>query len=354
MRSVIYIDRNNLYYYGGNVHTPINFPFPKTAVSDMEIIDQKALGAQIADWVKSHKIEPSPVLLLLSSSLYFQKEIPENTPIDTYGEMKKIFLENIPFNDIHVQEIQLGKATLLIAINTDFVYGIRDIFHECGFTIEIIAPLAEVYGAQTVSSFSVSIAQEAIKKISKNNGFPLYPKEVVSGPQFEDLPPQPTKNSRLYIMVAVFFILVSILAALFIMRKKPKTVKIEPTPAISTPMKQQEAIELPTSSPSGMLTISKEMLTIEILNGSGVPGQADTIRKQLLEKDFNNITTGNAPGVQTTRTLILVKKDVSETDRNQIIEVIKLFAEDYTLQEKDDIDVDILITTSRQAPTTTP
>lgn len=358
MRSAIYIDRNNLYYYGGNVHAPVAFPFPKTTVFDMEIINEAELATQISEWIKKNKIESSSTIILLSNTVYLQKEIPEGTPPEKQNEIKKAFKENVPFSDTYLQEIPVGKSLLLVAVNTNFVYAIRDIFHSCGFTIDAIAPVAEVYGLQPVTAFNVQVAQEAIKKISKDNGFPLHQIEEVPNPQSEDPLPQTHSNNRLYIMVGVFAILIVILAVLFMTQRKPKTVRKEPTtPPVAAPAQQiilSPTISPVTASSEATLGIPKDAITIQILNGSGVAGQADTVRQDLLEQGFSNVTTGNAPNVQSSRALIIFKKEVGENERNEIIEVIKLFVDDYTIQEKDDIDVDVLITTSRRTATPTP
>lgn len=357
MKSVIYIDRTNLYYYGGNVHTPVAFPFPKTAVNDMEIISETELTTQIEEWIKAHKIEPTQTILLLSNSVYFQKEIPPDTPMDKQTEMKKQFIDNVPFNDTHLQEIQVAKSTLLVAINTEFVYAIRDIFHSFGFNIEAIAPVAEIYGLQPISSFSVTVAQDALKKITKSNGFPLHPVEENPSSQSEDPLPQPQSNHRLFIMLGVFIILIGILAIVYLTRAKPKKRTVVTVP--TTVPVQKMPTQIPSLAPSMASTAAsintlKETITIEVLNGSGIPGQADTIRQELLDKGFKNITTGNATEVQSNRTLIVVKKEVTEQLRNDIIEVIKLYGNDYTIQEKTDIGADVLITTSRQTATPTP
>ncbi len=354
MRSAIYIDRNNLYYYGGNVHAPVAFPFPKTSVTDMEVVNQSELSTKIAEWIKTNKIEPLPTLILLSNTVYFQKEIPDGTPPDQQSAMKKTFIENVPFNDTHVQEIIAGKSTLLIAINTEFVYAIRDVFHSFGFEIETIAPIAEVYGLEPVTSFSAKVAQDALKKISKDNGFPLQPAEDTTTSQSEDPLPQKQENKRLYYMLAVFVVLAAILAFVYFNQRNTKSKKVVIRQPTTIPAQPIASTPTAAATSEASLTIKKENLKIQILNGSGIPGQADTIRKELEDRGFDQITTGNATGVQTSRALIVVKKEVSEEDRNTIIEVIELFADDYTLQEKSDIVMDVLITTSQRSATTTP
>ncbi len=45
---------------------------------------------------------------------------------------------------------------------------------------------------------------------------------------------------------------------------------------------------------------------------------------------------------------------MGENERNEIIKEIELFSNNYTVQEKQDIDNDVLITTSQQTTTPTP
>ncbi|CAN5209050.1 hypothetical protein BH09PAT2_BH09PAT2_05190 [soil metagenome] len=358
MKSIIYIDRNNLYYYGGNVHTPIAYPFAKTAVVDMEIINEEELATQIADWIKTHKIEPSSTIILLSNTVYFQKEIPEGTSVDKQNEIKKMFVENVPFNETQLQEIPIGKSMLLIAINTEFVYAIRDIFQRCGFTLEAIAPIAEIYGKQPISAFSVQIAQDALKKITKANGFPLEHVEEIPISASDDPLPSKKTNNRLFLMIGVFVILIGILVIVYMTSHKPKTVAIEPDlPPLEAPVapitESSSSATIPVSSSEATLSTKKIDLTIQVLNGSGVAGQADKIRQNLLDEGFDNITTGNAAGLESNKTLIIFKKEIGEKERSEIIKVIELFVDQYTVQERNDIDIDVLITTSPKTATPT-
>ena len=360
MKSVIYIDRTNLFYYGGNVHTPVSLPFQKETVLDMEIINQEILTEQIVSWIKTNKIDPSPTIILLSPTIQFQKEIPADTPLEQQTTIKKIFEENIPFNETYVKEITLAKSTLLIGINIEFLYTIRDIFHTCGFTVEAIVPIAEVYGAQPIAGFSVQVAQDALKKINKEASVPLeYGPDNSHSPEEDPIPTKPSSN-RLFIFVGIFIILLGVLIIVYLLNRKPRkkaeVIKLPPvaTAPIIPPMEASPSALVETSTSEAVLKIKKEDITINVLNGSGIVGQADTIRQRLKTIGYNQITTGNAGDIQSTKTLIVFKKNVAPRERNEIIEVLKPFTDQYTVQEKDDVETEVLIITSPQTATPTP
>ena len=357
MKSIIFIDRNNLYYYGGNVHTIIAMAFSKTAVSDLEIIDKDELEKQISEWVTAQKIEPTTAIIVFPPSCYFQKEIPLTTPPEQLDSIKKEFLANIPFNETLTQEFTLAKSTIMTVINKRFAYTLRDIFRSLNFKVESIAPTTELYGAQQITSFTPSIAQDALKKINRDSSFSIDEVEqITQGPMY-DAPQTPPSNNRLYIMLGVFAVLLAVLGGVYFMNKKPtkKTVvTITPVPLQQT-IPVPEATESAVISPTSSLTlIAKDELTIQVLNGSGVAGQADEIKSRLEEKTFDNITTGDSPVLQSAKTLVVFKPEVAEKDRKDIINIIEFYVEEVSVQEKNDIETDVLITTSTPAISPTP
>jgi hypothetical protein len=105
-------------------------------------------------------------------------------------------------------------------------------------------------------------------------------------------------------LIIVVIVIVTLVIGFFLLRRpsqQQSEEKLSPTPT--------EAFEqLPTEEPSP--AVKKDELKIQILNGTGKPGQAAQVLTLLKDADFNysNIKTGNADQYKTQPTLISVKK----------------------------------------------
>ncbi len=101
-------------------------------------------------------------------------------------------------------------------------------------------------------------------------------------------PPTVTKKSkRPIILIAVVLIVAFSIGAVLIRRNKsnkPTEVAVSVT-------------EVPSPSPTPTPTIDKMSVTIQVLNGTGMPGQASKVAASLKTAGYNpdNIKTGNAP-----------------------------------------------------------
>ncbi len=358
MKSIIYIDRNNLYFYGGNVHAPLTLPFKPTTVRDIEIINAEEFEKELNEFIKNNKIEPSDAMLIIAHQSSFEKNIDIKTPPDQVEIQKKHFLENVPFEQTLSKTFVDKKGTKVIAANKDLAYIIRDIFNKNHFIVEIIASVAALYPDGDIT-FNAAAAQQMLNKASlfKQNMFLLKDVEIPSTDAFEETYGKEKKVNKLFYLIPVFIILIGILVWLIIGQRKPKKdkISISPSPGLVSARVSPTLTLTPTNIASNEATlIPKETITIEILNGSGIAGQADTIREQLESVDYEKITTGNAPTLQTTRTLIVFKSKIPIVQREEIANIVAKIAGEVTTQVNEEIEVDVLITTASSTVTTNP
>ncbi len=365
MKSIIYIDRNNLYFYGGNVHAPLTFPFKPTTVRDIEVINEEELEKELNEFIKNNKIEPSDAMLIIAHQSSFEKSIDIKIPLDQVEIQKKQFIDNVPFEQTLSKTFIDKKGTKVIVVNKDLAYLIRDIFNKNHFVVEIISSIAALYPDGDIT-FNVAAAQQMLNKASlfKQNMFLLKDVEIPSTDAFEEAYGEESygkekKVNKLFYLIPVFLVLIGILAWLLIGQKAPKKTNSNssPSPSLVSARVSPTLTMTPTNIASNEAALlPKETITIEILNGSGIVGQADTIREQLEEADYNSITTGNAPTRQNTRTLILFKSRIPISQREEIVNIVSKIAGDATTQINEEIESDILITTasSSEQDTVTP
>ncbi|HSA84364.1 MAG TPA: LytR C-terminal domain-containing protein, partial [Patescibacteria group bacterium] len=91
--------------------------------------------------------------------------------------------------------------------------------------------------------------------------------------------------------------------------------------------------------------------SISVLNGSGISGEAASLRTQLEDAEFVVDSVGNADTSDYTRTEVFAKEGVSEAYLNTLIKELEKTYEvnsvTETLDESESVDVEIIIGSTR-------
>lgn len=82
-----------------------------------------------------------------------------------------------------------------------------------------------------------------------------------------------------------------------------------PTPEVQTPT--------PSATPSPS-PVAKDQLKVEVLNGTGVPGEAGFLQKELEEMGFENIDTGNADKQDATETMATYSRELNSATADEL------------------------------------
>lgn len=166
------------------------------------------------------------------------------------------------------------------------------------------------------------------------------------------IPPVPTpkKNNMLIIILLVVILVVGGSIFIYSRSKKSKSIEKEVVPTL-----QEEA------TPTEKAPIDKKIVKIQVLNGTGTPGQAGEVAK-ILEKEgyeADNITTGNVDQFGQEITSIKAKSGLEELT-GRIKEALRekfdnVEIESTELEEKSEYDI-VIVTGGKkyQEPTNTP
>src|SRR3989337_1712158 len=73
--NVIELSRDQLTLCNTNSATPLVLKFPSTTIADMEVINPAELESLIKDFVTRSQITPSPLVIIISSSAYFETDL---------------------------------------------------------------------------------------------------------------------------------------------------------------------------------------------------------------------------------------------------------------------------------------
>jgi hypothetical protein len=118
-------------------------------------------------------------------------------------------------------------------------------------------------------------------------------------------PTQPPKKNNLNPMLVVGGVLLVAFVVSFLIIRQPKKVEEK---------KETVVIENSTPSPTEVSKIDKKTVKIQVQNGTGTPGQAGLVVKDLERAGFlvDNIKTGNAEAYDNKTTIITTKENFAQ------------------------------------------
>jgi hypothetical protein len=125
------------------------------------------------------------------------------------------------------------------------------------------------------------------------------------------------KGFKIVLIILLVLSFLAILAGGFVYYQKNISKRVgmateTPTPQVTAPT------QAPTETPSPSAEVKLSDYNIQILNGSGIPGEAGSAKDLLSSLDFNKIDTGNADNYDYTDTEVSLKEDISNQVYNEI------------------------------------
>ncbi|MBU0570073.1 LytR C-terminal domain-containing protein [Patescibacteria group bacterium] len=121
-------------------------------------------------------------------------------------------------------------------------------------------------------------------------------------------------NGKLIIIV-IAVILLGVLGYFLLRDQEFVLSPQEPSP---TPTEKLTPTSTPTSKP-----VNKEEIRIEVLNGTGIGGQAAFLQEELEKLGFTDIEVGNADAQDNSETQVIFERSVADEVKEEITEILK-------------------------------
>lgn len=130
---------------------------------------------------------------------------------------------------------------------------------------------------------------------------------------FPGAPKPKKKNVGVKIAILVTLLLVIGGIAWFLLKSDSPfgSATLSPTPTIGL-------VEMPTEAPTPTLSVSKEDLKVQVLNGTGVPGEAAFLQKEMEKLGFKSIEAANADSKDHTKTEVSFSARVPDSIRTEV------------------------------------
>lgn len=123
-----------------------------------------------------------------------------------------------------------------------------------------------------------------------------------------------------------------------------------PTPSFNTtPIDEVEATSTPTTSAA---PIKKSEVSIEIQNGTGIPGEAAFLQTKLKELGYSDVTAGNASSTDHTVTTVTFAKTLSQVVQDEIKKELEKIYKEVNVKTSSTQKSDIVIITGLRSSQT--
>lgn len=144
VESLIYLEKDRLFFYNGNGKKVFKLDFTSQIVRDLEILNEDGLISLIFQFIDSFKVTPSQFLIVLSESVLFASDTKEQD-LAKVGVEFQSFINLVPFDNVLSKKYKTKDVIRMLATNADLINTISDSFEQRGFVSDGVVP-AIVFG----------------------------------------------------------------------------------------------------------------------------------------------------------------------------------------------------------------
>jgi len=353
---VCYLGGNFLEIFETNSNNQQKLSFSPESIQHSEIVGEKKYSEELEKFIEGLKLKEGKGILLLSAELVYANDI-DITGKNEKDETEK-FLAAVPLLRSSIAVISLHNKNKLriVAANRKLYEEVVEMLKKNNVEIFSVAPVSVF--ANRINNEELTV-KEAKKITGEKKTFQRYnfledkqqlqtDKESVQNDQIPEGEEKKSVKKQVILLFLSLFLLTGT-AGYYLLwsgtipnswfKKTESSLNPKPTTAVITPSTTSQP------SPTAKPLTNKSTIKIQILNGSGVEGQAGKLSNLLKEVGYKNITTGNTDNLNQ-RTTIVYNKLIPEDILADITSAIENDFPDPTLQEaSQSAEFDILITT---------
>lgn len=317
--------------------------FPDTILRHQEIVDKVKFEQLLKDYFI--KLPKDQAIIVLSNEMVFQKTITQTTEIVLTDEEEK-FIATVPFAESSIQKVVIPAKSevTFLATNSDIYQGIIGCLEQLDWQVHYVLPLTlftKYIPGNEVSYSALAKASRDKGLLAKGN---FLQKVKEDGEEHQETNHKSLPKQIILLVICLIFLLGAILFALNQSHLLPFAAKQNNTPIRTAPTTVPKLTPTPTSSSSATQKIDN--LTVQILNGSGIPGQATEMKDKLTAGGFKNITTGNSGSTGSSATKVTFSKSVSKSTQSALITILnQIFSTVETNSSSSSSEFDISIVT---------
>ena len=345
---ILFLKRDSLELYIADSEGPKNrLSFPPEILKYEEILDEAKFESTIASFLQKEIAPNQKVTILLSPDILFQKTISSPDKTIQESEVKK-FTDEIPFDASKTAIVKVSTANgfYLIATNKKLYLPIATAVEKINSQIEAVIP-STLFGITNNQELAKNDISQIIKNSKLANASNFLLAQAETDPQIDQEGSKSFAKNNKKILLVIFAVLIIAAGASFVFIKQKKQAaspkkeaEIAPVSPIPTPAEE-------STTAAEIEEISKEDLKIQILNGTGIAGQAQDLADLLKSDGFGDITLSNSPTTDNTQTKVSFKDRVPQIVKDNLTQKLEEIFETVQIETLQESDFDIEITTGK-------
>lgn len=316
-KTLLILYPNSLRVYYGKEGDVSQLDFPKDLINNLEVLNPRELSSLINSSLLTSGLKPQEALLLISSDVLEQKIINSSDQAVLEDETNKFF-ENTPFTRETLSRLILhGRGQLFLYATSKALWQIIVTeFENLGWEIAAVSPAIFYENVPEIKILEPKEVRRILDSFESSPGLSFMGSSSDSTKDLTTSSPKQSKN--IWLTGGLFVVFLVVLLGAFLTMPGSKSILSfqKPLPQTSpSPMPS----ELPSPSPSA---VAKTDLKVQVLNGSGVVGQAGKLRDQMASLGFNLIDTGNSLE-SSSQTIISFSKRVFQKIQDELLVELK-------------------------------
>ncbi len=350
---IVFVQLKKLTIFSALSPEPLTLEYPESVVEDMEFTDTRFIETQLVSWRNEEKIAESNTYIIFADECYFRQDFPK-MPLQDDPQLK-VFLSMVPFEHMLSKTFQTQQAAVAVAMSKNLYRPIVQVFDALHFRVTLSLPefainpelLKQAKAAEIASKLHAQFDQlKLLSFVSEQE----REKKIKADQKIQTGLPQDKK--QLILLSGVFAFLVIALIVVYRWSITPDPLPAQPTIAPTT---APAVVPSPTTEPQEIATASVKpdlaqvaAIKVQVLNGSGIPGQADRVRQALQDVGFAQVTTGNNSGGTISRASIVFAPSITAPIRQLVLQAIAtvVTAEPIVQEDPEDASGAIKIITS--------
>ncbi len=213
-QGIVYLDRYSFDFYSELLGTVVRFPFAPELVRDYDIVDKDGFLVQLKLFIQQNNLQPVSLTIVVSGQAIFSKQLSIADPTKR-AETVQAFLDSVPFELVGSITIPAGNVVQVWATSKDMYETIQQGFETNGFSVEGVVPAVMIKDANFTNGLSVDMARQILGMVESMRQFNFLtlpiPSQQETKNQQTGNPQEPKKNTRLFLMIGVFVVLLALL-----------------------------------------------------------------------------------------------------------------------------------------------
>ena len=343
-KIVVFLAQNGLVFYKTKKKESLRLLFPSEITSYQEIVNEKKFEELISGFLAQFsQKEKKDVIIILSSNLVYSKVISK-VKTKEKSKSEEEFIRSLPLakSRVIIKTVPMGKDEIIFATNKVFYEFVVNVFLQSGFRVPIVASISLFTNNPVNKELSETFLHE-IRKESKALGVGNFLSS--ENESFEEIADQdeeeadeevvlPHQSIKQYLMlfISIAFLTGALLYTLISLgviknplgsrEKSAATPSASLTSAPSASPSFSPEIEAALKSASASAPLTKENVRIQILNGSGIEGQAGIMRSSFITEGYEEVETGNSDEIKEI-TVIQFTKNVPDELERDVINIVE-------------------------------